>query len=163
MRSTKIAALLAALVVAGPASAQLKIFVEKAVMAQSGPGALWVPADFSGEIKSSISKFVPTVQLVSKAEDAALVLRHTAAERSRGESTAKRVFVGRGAAARASAELIDSCGTILWSESAKDTSRLLAAMVGDFAKPGPAKVADRIANRLKEAMQKGKIRPCSKE
>lgn len=70
------------------------------------------------------------------------------------------MLVGRGAAARASAEVVDRCGSILWSESAKDTSRLLTAMVGDFAKPGPDKVTDRIANRLKEAIRKGRIRPC---
>ena len=82
---------------------------------------------------------------------------------SRGESTAKRVFVGRGVAARASTELVDGCGVIIWSESAKDTSRLMAKMVDDFAKPGPAKVADRIANRFGEALRKGKIKPCPQQ
>ena len=82
---------------------------------------------------------------------------------SRGESTAKRVFVGRGVAARASTELVDGCGVIIWSEFAKDTSRLMAKIVGDFAKPGPAKVADRIANRLGEALRKGKIKPCPQQ
>ncbi len=146
-----------------PASSQLKVFVEPAKVEASEPGALWISADFSGELKSSIGKFVPQVQLVASAEAAVAVLRHTATERSRGESTAKRVFVGRGMAARASAELIDACGVILWSESAKDTSRRMAALVGDFAKPGPGKVADRIANRLGEAIGKGKIKPCTPE
>ena len=144
-----------------PASSQLKVFVEPAEVEESEPGALWIQSDFSGPLKSSIAKFVPQVQLVANAEAATVVLRHTATERSRGESTAKRVFVGRGIAARASAELIDTCGVILWSESAKDTSRRLAALVGDFAKPGPGKVADRIAKRLEEAMRKSKIKPCS--
>ena len=144
-----------------PASSQIKIFVEPAEIKDTVSDQLWIPADFSGELKSSIIKFVPAVQLVADKESANLVLRHTATERSRGESTAKRVFVGRGAAARASAELIDSCGVIVWTETAKDTSRLLAKAVGDFAKPGPSKVADRIANRLKKAMGSGRIKPCS--
>ena len=146
-----------------PASSQIKVFVEPAEIREAEPGALWIEADFSGPLKSSIGKFVPQVQLVANAEAATVVLQHTATERSRGESTAKRVLVGRGVAARASAELIDSCGVILWSESAKDTSRLMAKMVGDFAKPGPSKVADRIANRLGEAIKKGKIKPCAQQ
>ena len=161
MNSVKFAIALATLLLVDPASAQLRIFVEPAEKEESSPGSLWISADFSGELKTSIGKFVPGVRLVTSAEQAELVLRHTATERSRGESTAKRVFVGRGAAARASAELVDPCGGILWSESAKDTSRLLAATVGDFAKPGPQKVADRIANRLNDALRKGKIRPCA--
>ena len=39
----------------------------------------------------------------------------------------------------------------------------MASMVGDFAKPGPGKVADRIANRLNEALRKGKIKPCAQQ
>ena len=158
-----LATLLLGAVLAVPASSQLRIFVEPAEVEEGVPGALWIQADFSGELKASISKFVSQAQLVANAEAATVVLRHTGAERSRAESTAKRVFVGRGAAARASAELIDSCGVILWSDSAKDTSRLLEALVGDFAKPGPGKVADRIANRLEEALRKGKVKPCSQE
>ncbi len=126
------------------------------------PDALWVPANFSGELKASVGQFVPQVQLVADADDANLVLRHTATERSRGQSTAKRLLVGRGASARASAELVDGCGVILWTTTAKDTSRLLAATVGDFAKSGPGKVADRIANRLRGALLKGGINPCSR-
>ena len=140
--------LLVGTALAVPATSQLKVFVEPREVEEGEPGALWIQADFSGPLKASISKFVPQVQLVANAEAATAVLRHTATERSRAESTAKRVFVGRGVAARASAELIDSCGVILWSESAK---------------PGPAKVTDRIATRLKEAVGKGKIKPCTKE
>ena len=163
MYSLRLATMLTALAMAIPVGAQLKIHVEVPETDESAPGALWVEADFSGEIKASINKFVPMAQLVSEADDATVVLRHTATIRSRGESTAKQVFIGRGAAARASAELVDACGTILWSEAAKDTSRLLGATVGDFAKSGPSKVADRIAKRLKEALRKGKVKPCSPE
>ena len=157
----KLIVLVATSTVLFPAVAQLKIFVETPAIAESEPGALWISADFSGALKTSIIKFVPGAELVTNRDSANVVLMHTATERSRGESTAKRVFVGRGVAARASAELIDQCGSILWSESAKDTSRFLASMGADFAKPGPAKVSDRIANRLNQAIRKRRIRPCN--
>lgn len=88
---------------AHPAYSQLKIFVETAPIQESEPGALWVSADFSGALKSSILKFATGIQLVSDMESADVILRHTATQRRRAESTAKRLLVGRGAAARASA------------------------------------------------------------
>lgn len=153
--------LVGAAVGAAPAYSQLTLFIEPREVKPAQADELWVEADLSGELKASIGKFVPGVQLVANAEAASMVMRHSATVRSRGESTAKRMFVGRGASARGTAELVDSCGRIVWTNSAKDTSRLLAAAVGDFAKPGPAKVADRIANRLNDAVRNGKIRPCA--
>ena len=157
----KLAVLSFGMVLAVPASSEMKVFLEPAEtnVKVNMLGRFLIQADYSSELEASISKLVPEVQLVADANAAAAVLQHTAMEE---RSTARAEVFGRDVAAPASAQLTDACGSIVWSTFATGRSRWRRPkLVGrDPAIPRRSDVTDQIANRLRAAVRRGRVNPC---
>ena len=157
----KLAFLSFGMVLAVPASSELKIFVQPAETNATVNmlGRLLIQADYSSELKASISKLVPEVQLVPDANAATAVLQHTAMEERR---TARPEVFGRDVGAPASAQLMDACGSIVWSTFATGRPRWpRPKLVGRTPRmPSRSDVTNQIANRLREAVRKGTVNPC---
>ena len=149
------------IVLTAPASSEMTVLVEPAETNAKVNmlGRLLIQADYSSELTASISKLVPEVQLVADANSATAVLQHTVLEERR---TARPAVLGGEIAAPASAQLIDACSSIVWSTFATGRPRFRwPKLVGTGpVMPTRSDVTDQIANRLRRAVQKGKVNPC---
>lgn len=137
---------------------QVMAYVESAPIKDAEHGALWVDADFSSALESSISQFANGIRLVGDPADADVRIVVSGRERSRGQSFAKRYFLIRGADAFVSAKVLDAQSSqILWvSPETKDTSRIMDTLVmKEVNKRGRSKATDRLAKRMQQALKKG--------
>ena len=144
-----------------PASSEMKVFVQPAEtrVKVEMQGRILILGDYSSELEASIGKLVPEVQLVADANAATAVLKHTVMG---ARSSAWPKVQGGEIAAPASAQLVDACGSIVWSTFATGRPRRprLKPGGGYTGRPQRSDVTDQIANRLRAAVRNGKVNPC---
>ena len=152
-------AMLGCLAAAGQGGS-LNVYVESADMAEFDEHSVWGPIDATGSLVASIHKFADSLQVVADREQACFTIKSRARARRKAQSTASRVFIGRKAAAYVSVEVVSSSGITVFANEAKDTSKLMEWLVGDFNKEGPSKATDRIAKRMSQAARKWSSSDC---
>lgn len=132
----------------------IPIFIDEPEETAFDEKSVWGTADATGALMGSIGKFAKKLQLVENRDDACYVIKSKARIRNKRQSTASELFVGRRAHAFVAARAVDSAGKIVFSDEAKDTSRLMGWTVGDWNKQGMAKATDRLAKRMNKALKR---------
>lgn len=136
------------------------VYVESADMAEFDEHSIWGPIDATGSLSASLHKFADKLQIVADRDQACFTIKSRARSRRKSQSTASKVFIGRKAGAYVSVEVVNSDGVMVFADEAKDTSKLMGALIGDFNKAGPSKATDRIAKRMNQAARKWGFSGC---
>ena len=138
----------------------INVYVEDADMAEFDAQSIWGPIDATGSLVASIHKFADRLQVVAGREQACFTVNSRARARRKEQSTASKYFIGRKAGAYVSVEVVNSNGATVFADEAKDTSKLMGALIGDFNKAGPSKATDRLAKRMNQAARKWGFSGC---
>ncbi len=152
-------AMLGCLAAAGQGGS-FNVYVESADLAEFDEHSIWGPMDATDSLTASIHKFADRLQVVADRDQACFTIESSARARRKAQSTASKYFIGRKASAYVSVNVLDSNGLTVFADEAKDTSKLMGALVGDFNKAGLSKATDRIAKRMNQAARKWGFSRC---
>ena len=138
----------------------INVYLEDADMAEFDEHSIWGPIDATGSLVASIHKFADRLQVVADREQACFTIHSRARARRKAQSTASKYFIGRKAGAYVTVEVVGSEGATVFADEAKDTSKLMGALIGDFNKEGPSKATDRLAKRMNQAARQWGFSGC---
>lgn len=152
-------AMLGCLAAAGQVGSR-NVYVDSANMAEFDEHSVWGPVDATDSLKASIHKFADRLQVVADRDQACFTIESRARARRKAQSAASKYFIGRKASAYVSVNVVSSAGITVFADEAKDTSKLMGALIGDFNKAGQSKATDRIAKRMNQAARKWSFSDC---
>jgi len=107
--------------------------------------------ELDSHIKEEIRKQMPGLSLLSQRSGADAIMKGSAEKHDDTGSTVTRGYLGIKSTYSATVRITDAEGVnLLWSAEAGDSR----ALIGAFRRGGPKKVAERIVENLKKAMER---------